>query len=313
MSFPDPNSLVCSKILEKTELALIKLSNSLKIDNLSRDFLKEIVIPLAVYFDSLERKKDPHFIGFTGGQGSGKTTLSEFVQLVLQLGFDKKTIGFSLDDIYKTPEEREEDAKNIHPLCRVRGVPGTHDIQLGLDILDSLCNADTSTLTSIPAFSKPLDRHMPKDTWHKYKGRPDFIFFDGWCVGAKPISTENWKPPMNKLEEEEDPEGIWSKWSNEELDRNYQVLFNRFDILLMIKVPNMEHVYESRWIQEKTLAKTLTDPELKKKIMTKEEVWRFVMHYERLTRYILEEMPSFADIVLKRDQNFDFSFIKTSK
>ena len=37
------------------------------------------------------------------------------------------------------------------------------------------------------------------------------------------------------------------------------------------------------------------------------------MHYERLTRYILEEMPSFADIVLKRDQDFNFSFIKTSK
>ena len=150
MSFPDPNSLVCSKILEKTELALIKLSNSLKIATLSRNFLKEIVIPLAVYFNSLERKKDPYFIGFTGGQGSGKTTLSEFVQLVLQIGFDKKTIGFSLDDIYKTPEEREEDAKNIHPLCRVRGVPGTHDIQLGLDTLDSLCSAVSSTLTSIP-------------------------------------------------------------------------------------------------------------------------------------------------------------------
>ena len=44
--------------------------------------------------------------------------------------------------------------------------------------------------------------------------------------------------------------------------------------------------------------------------MNKDEVWKFVMHYERLTRYVLEEMPSFADIVLKRDKNFDFSFVK---
>ena len=91
----------------------------------------------------------------------------------------------------------------------------------------------------------------------------------------------------------------------------YDALFNRFDLLLMIKVPSMEHVYESRWLQEQTLAKTLKDPELKKKIMNKQEVFRFVMHYERLTRYILEEMPSFADIVLERDKGFNFSFLKT--
>ena len=59
-----------------------------------------------------------------------------------------------------------------------------------------------------------------------------------------------------------------------------------------------------------TRTESTFDPKLKKKIMTKEEVWRFVMHYERLTRYMLEEMPTFADIVLKRDKNFNFSFIK---
>ena len=74
-----------------------------------------------------------------------------------------------------------------------------------------------------------------------------------------------------------------------------------FDLLLMIKVPSMDFVYESRWIQEQTLAKTVTDPALKDKIMTKEEVYRFVMHYERLTHYILEELPHFSDIVLSRD------------
>jgi len=83
-------------------------------------------------------------------------------------------------------------------------------------------------------------------------------------------------------------------------------LFNSFDILLMIKVPNMEHIFESRWIQEKTLEKNITDPEMKKKIMTKEEIIHFVMHYERLTRYVLEEIPKFADIVLHRDKKFNF-------
>ena len=84
-----------------------------------------------------------------------------------------------------------------------------------------------------------------------------------------------------------------------------------FDLLVMIKVPSMEFVYQSRWIQEQTLAKTVTDPELKKKIMTKDEVYRFVMHYERLTHYILEEIPKFSDIVISRDGNFNFSISKT--
>tara|TARA_B100001029_G_scaffold129963_1_gene108925 strand:- start:114 stop:467 length:354 start_codon:yes stop_codon:yes gene_type:complete len=115
---------------------------------------------------------------------------------------------------------------------------------------------------------------------------------------------------MNALEEEEDPEGIWSRWSNSELSRDYQLLFERFDLLLLIKVPSMEHVYESRWLQEQTLEKTLSDPEMLKKIMTKEQVYRFVMYYERLTRYVLEEMPSFADIVLDRSEGFEFAFSK---
>ena len=114
------------------------------------------------------------------------------------------------------------------------------------------------------------------------------------------------------MEEEEDPQGIWSKWSNQELSKDYQDLFSLFDLLLMIKVPSMEFVYESRWIQEQTLAKTITDPNLKEKIMTKEEVYRFVMHYERLTHYILDELPSFSDIVLTRDSDFKFSISKAS-
>ena len=80
----------------------------------------------------------------------------------------------------------------------------------------------------------------------------------------------------------------------------------------MIQVPSMEFVYESRWIQEQTLSKTITDPALKEKIMSKEEVYRFVMHYERLTHYILDEVPGFSDIVLSRDGDFKFSISKAN-
>ena len=310
LNLPDVDSSICNEIFNITKLEIENLSIKLKMDNLSPRFFKEIVIPLAVYFNSLKHDDSPYLIGFTGGQGSGKTTLSDFIQLVLVVGFDRKTTGFSIDDLYKTPEERKILADTIHPLCKVRGVPGTHNIKLGLDILNSLSNANSSSLTSIPSFSKTQDRHFPVEEWKQYKGKPDFIFFDAWFGGARPISFNNWEPPINKLELEEDPDGIWSKWSNKQLSGDYQDLFNKIDLLLMIKVPGMRDVFESRWLQEQTLSKNISDNGASDKIMNKDEVFRFVMHYERLTRYVLKEMPSLADIVLKRDKFFDFSFVK---
>ncbi len=44
--------------------------------------------------------------------------------------------------------------------------------------------------------------------------------------------------------------------------------------------------------------------------MTREEVDRFVMHYERLTHYVQEEVPTFADIVIERDDRFNYYFSK---
>tara|TARA_B100001996_G_C18134492_1_gene390435 strand:- start:243 stop:467 length:225 start_codon:yes stop_codon:yes gene_type:complete len=72
----------------------------------------------------------------------------------------------------------------------------------------------------------------------------------------------------------------------------------------------MEHVFQSRWLQEQTLEENTTDPEMLKNIMTKEEVYRFVMHYERLTRHILKDMPNYCDILIDRDESFNFRFTK---
>ncbi len=309
-SFPT-NTKFCEDLYAKSASFLADEANKMKIDKVDENFFENIVIPLVVYLDSLQKRDKPYFICLSGGQGSGKTTLSEFIQIVLSKIQTRKVVGFSIDDIYKTREEREELANTVHPLCKVRGVPGTHDIQLGLNTVKSLFEADDSSFTPIPSFSKPLDRHNPKETWKKFKGRPEFVFFDAWCGGARPVSEENWQGPMNPLEKEEDPDGTWSKWSNKELAGDYQELFAMFDLLILITVPDIGFVYRSRWLQEQTLYKTLEDKELRKKTMTEEEVYRFVMHYERLTHYILEEMPNFSDIVLTRDEKFDFHFVKT--
>ena len=312
INFPHTNDTEVQNLLHESRETLFELAREMKIDDLSEAFLEEIVIPISLYLiKQFPKREKPYFICFTGGQGSGKTTLSFFVQKVLNETFNRPAMGFSIDDIYKSQEERRALANNVHPLCYVRGVPGTHDINMGLDLIDQLSRANQDTQTKIPSFCKPEDKHYPIEDWPVYIGKPDFIFFDAWCGGARPLPEEDWLPPLNQLEAEEDPDGIWSKWSNKELSKDYQTLFSLFDVLLMIKVPSMDFVYESRWIQEQTLAKTVTDPVLKKKIMTRDQVYRFVMHYERLTHYILEELTDFSDIVLSRDGNFKFSISKT--
>ena len=300
------------KIYTKAKPNLLKLARELYIDDISDNFFVEVVIPLSDYFNSFQKRNIPYFIGLTGGQGSGKTTLSIFIQKILEDVFKKRSVGFSIDDIYKTKEEREKIAKKIHPLCSVRGVPGTHNIGLGNKTIDSLFRAQSNTYTYIPSFSKILDMHHPKKDWRKYKGRPDFIFFDAWCGGAKPIPDKKWRPPLNKLEKEKDPDQVWARWSNNELAGDYQKLFYRFDKLIFIQVAKMENVYENRWLQEKNMSKGIKDEELLKNIMNKDQIKNFVMHYERLTRHILDEMPNQADIVINREDKFKF-FIKKNR
>ena len=300
------------KIYIEAKPNLLKLAKKLYIDDISDNFFLEIVIPLSVYLNSFQKRDIPYFIGLTGGQGSGKTTLSIFIQKILIDVFKKRAVGFSIDDIYKTKEDRQRTAEKIHPLCKVRGVPGTHDIGLGNKTIDNLFKARSNTYTYIPSFSKILDMHHPKKDWKKYKGRPHFIFFDAWCGGAKPIPDNKWRPPLNKLEKEKDPDQIWARWSNKELAGDYQKLFNRFDKLIFIQVENMENVFENRWLQEKNMSKGIKDKKLLKNIMNKNQIKNFVMHYERLTRHILDEMPDQADIVISRKDNFKF-FIKKNK
>ena len=295
-------------LFDRSENKLREYAQENNIRGISENFYLEIISPLVNYLASLPKKETPYFICLTGGQGSGKTTMSEFIQLVLNEFCNKRTVGFSIDDLYKTQEERKKLADEIHPLCEVRGMPGTHDMSLGFDLLESLSKANNSSKTAIPAFNKPLDKHYPKNEWKVFRGKPDFIFFDAWCGGVKPISENNWDPPINKLEEEMDPKGVWSKWSNQELSGDYQKFFSLIDLLILIRVPSMEHVFQSRWLQEQTLEKNTSNPEMLDKIMTQEEVYRFVMHYERLTRHILEDMPNYCDILIDRDESFNFRF-----
>ena len=57
------------------------------------------------------KDKKTKLIGLSGGQGSGKSTISNILKIILKEGFNLKTVTFSIDDFYKTLKEREKISK----------------------------------------------------------------------------------------------------------------------------------------------------------------------------------------------------------
>jgi D-glycerate 3-kinase len=110
-----------------------------------------------------------------------------------------------------------------------------------------------------------------------------------------PQPADALREPVNRLEAEEDPGGVWRREVNRRLATDYAELFARIDLLILLKGENFEVVRANRRLQEEKLA--LGNPG-GVAIMDDTALDRFLMHYERLSRWQLQEMPSRADIVI---------------
>ena len=262
------------------------------------DALKFLYIPLSQYLTSKQKDK-PLVIGINGSQGSGKSTLTKILSAILKHGFNKKVVSFSIDDLYKSKDQRRELASKIHPLLETRGVPGTHDAELGISILNHLLTKKLTTLL-IPVFDKSIDDRLPESGWNRVNGPCDIVIFEGWCVGSLPQEEKLLYTPINKLEELEDEHGVWRNYVNKNLKNVYAELFSLINIQLMLKVPDFEEVVEWRKLQEEKLKTSIANrTDTKNAIMSESEIERFIMHYERITRHTLDEMPERSDIVLE--------------
>lgn len=238
----------------------------------------------------------PMVLGINGAQGTGKSTAAEVIAHMLELrGF--RVCRLSIDDLYLTRADRAELAGEVHPLLATRGVPGTHDVKLGLQLLSDLEEAGPVTQLTIPRFDKARDDRRPPEQWEPWQGRPHLVVFEGWCVGACSQPDEALTEPMNELERTEDPDGRWRRYVNEQL-KGYDALFSQMDHLLMLKAPSFEQVYQWRSEQEEALARKMkAKGEDTSGLMSSAQLRRFIGHYERLTRWILTEMPERADLV----------------
>jgi D-glycerate 3-kinase len=244
-----------------------------------------------------QQKKDTLLINVNGSQGSGKSTLTAFLSLILTHHFGLNTIDISIDDFYLTKAQRKKLSKDVHPLLATRGVPGTHDIQLAVDCMQKLSHKQSCTL---PQFNKAIDDRASEKSWKQIDKPVDIILFEGWCTAAPFQEKEALQNPINTLESEEDPDGVWRSYVNEQLKAYHQHLFNLSDYLIFLQIPNFEKVYEWRWLQEEKLALTASDNQA---VMTRQQVHRFIQHYERITRNCLELLPDKANMTVKLSDN----------
>jgi D-glycerate 3-kinase len=238
-------------------------------------------------------KRRTAVIGLCGPQGSGKSTIVAATKILLEArGYS--TVTLSLDDFYLTRDARQRLAREVHPLLATRGPPGTHDVALAGAVLEQL---RLKGKVSLPRFDKATDNRAPRGSWETVASPVDVVLFEGWCVGAVAQGAAALREPVNDLEREEDPKGVWRGYVNEQLDGPYQGLFARLHDLILLDAPSFEAVAGWRAEQEAKLrARTGAG-------MTEAELARFVAHYERLTRWILAEMPGRADWVITLDKD----------
>ena len=284
----------CFKFIKSQETPKEKFKNKEKM-------IKSFLIPISFWIAKKVDKKRSYIVGLSGGQGSGKTTISSIISIILRKYFKLNVFTISIDDFYKTRKERFLLSKRIHPLLMTRGVPGTHDINMMLDFFKRVKGKKFKSL-KLPKFNKATDDRYNKKSWYSLKKKPDIIIFEGWCVGAKAEKHNALKKSVNSLEKLKDKKLIWRRYVNKQLQSKYKQLYDQLNCLLYIKSKNFSLLKKWRIKQERKLL-TFSREYKNLKIMNKKEVINFMKTYERITKNMFKDAPKYASIILNLNSN----------
>ncbi|WP_373536592.1 glycerate kinase [Microcoleus sp.] len=162
-------------------------------------------LPLAIQLSTEKQSFNrPLIQGILGSQGTGKTTLCQVLKVILgKMGYS--TVSISLDDLYKTYADRQK-LQKADPRLIWRGPPGTHDIDLGISVLDKLRGSKTSELAAVDNLKSDFPKtdiiknieipRFDKSAWDGAGDRTqpeiisgaDIVLFEGWFVGVNPVA-----------------------------------------------------------------------------------------------------------------------------
>ena len=256
----------------------------------SKKYINQYIVPI---IKNINDSKNSKFI-IAGSQGSGKSTLTAVLKLVLDKFYKKKVMLLSIDDYYLSKNKRLKLSKKIHPLLITRGVPGTHNIAaLRKDII----NFQKKKFPIVaPLFNKLKDDISSKK---KIIKKAEILLLEGWCCGSTPINREYLFNNINRLESTLDKNKVWRQYYNSQLQKDYKKVFSLFDQLIYIKAPSFTYILKWRYAQEKSNALKSKD----EKFMKKTDLQKFIQHYEKLTKWTIKTMPAKADMLIKIDKN----------
>ena len=273
--------------------------------------IKSFLIPVSLWISKRVNKRKPLIIGLAGGQGSGKTTISSILTLILKRFFKLNVCKVSIDDFYKTREDRRLLSKTKHDLLMTRGVPGTHDINLLLSFFKNIKSKNFKTL-QIPTFNKAIDDRCSKSLWQKIKIKPDVVIFEGWCVGARAQTVSQLKKPINLLEKIYDQDVKWRSYVNKQLKTKYKSLFKQLDELIYLKAKNFNLLRKWRLKQEKKLWFQKKNKN-NLKIMSSSDIIDFMQTYQRITQQMFNDTIRSSSIIMNLNSNHQIEKVKFKK
>ncbi|OCQ91585.1 glycerate kinase [Nostoc sp. MBR 210] len=243
---------------------------------------------LAAHRQSLNR---PLIQGILGVQGTGKTTMCQVLSLILQqLGY--RSLSWSLDDLYKTYSDRlillQQDPRLIW-----RGPPGTHDVDLGLNVLEQIRQGKTSV--TVPRFDKSLYAGAGDRTTPEIVTNIDIVLFEGWFVGVRPIDPKAFEitpPPIIT-----DTDKAFARDMNQQLS-NYLPLWDCLDSLILLYPTDYRSSLEWRKQAEQQMVAAgksgMSDLQIEEFV---NYFWRS-LHPELFLKPMLRS-PSVADVVVE--------------
>ena len=184
----------------KTDVALASFK---RLDSSAPKDYRELAVILVEYW----RQRDDKIVGLSGGQGAGKSTLSDLIRAASQ-NSGEQLVVLGIDDFYLTQSERNRLATEKHELFATRGPPGTHDISRLLDTIEDLVAGRS---VKVPQFDKGADE---RSGTRRIDPPCHRVLVEGWCVGASPQPESDLTRPMNALERDRDPRCTWRRAVN---------------------------------------------------------------------------------------------------
>lgn len=262
---------------------------------------KRIIVLIAEKLQKIHRKGATTIVGIQGGQGTGKTTIIQFLEKQLKKK-EFKVQSFSIDDFYKTWKERKELQRKYssNPFYQIsRGLPGTHRVKL---LLATLQKAKAGKDFEIPIFEKSLygGKGDVLSKTRKVKGRQDFVILEGWCVGIPEVSSQKFLKickrnniNIGKIDYEKQHHKVVLSFVKE-----YQPIWKLLDYQIMLKADSPEVHKQWRLLQEKKLK------EKKGQGMGKKEVSAFVEPFLPFTYICYDLITPDVKVLIDEKHNF---------